>query len=172
MQQSVTLKPQDLALLIKLLARQGKDSWRQVDLSIELGLSQGEIAKALARLSKSGLVQNKRVNRSAALEFAIHAVKYVFPIEIGPLSVGIPTAISSPAHRHRVVQGDGDIYVWPSAHGKVRGQVIAPLYPKLAEAAMKDEMFYDMMSAIEILRMGRARERKFAEQYLERKIKA
>lgn len=172
MQQSVMIKPQDVALLIKILARKSVDDWRQVDLAIELGLSQGEVAKALARLNKAGLVVEKRVNRSAALEFIIHAVKYVFPVELGSLAVGVPTATSAPAHKTSVVQSGDDIFVWPSLKGKVRGQVIKPFYPKLAEAAIKDEEFYNMMSAIEILRIGRARERKAAEQFLERKIKA
>lgn len=172
MQQTVMIKPQDVALLVKIIARKSTDDWRQVDLAMELGFSQGEIAKALSRLNKAGLVANKRVNRTAAIEFILHAVKYVFPIEMGSLSNGIPTAISAPAHKDFVVQSGDDIFVWPMIKGKVRGQVIIPLYPKLAEAALKDEDFYNMMSAIEILRMGRVRERKTAEQFLERKIKS
>lgn len=172
MQQSVMIKPQDVALLIKIIARKSAVDWRQVDVAIDLGLSQGEIAKSLARLNKAGLIHDKRVNRTAALEFIIHAVKYVFPIELGALAAGVPTAISAPAHKDSVVQSGDDIFVWPSLKGKVRGQVIKPFYPRLSEAALKDEEFYGMMSAIEILRVGRARERKAAEQFLERKIKA
>lgn len=171
MQQSIMLKPQDVALLIKILARKTADDWRQVDLAMDLGLSQGEVAKALSRLSKAGLVINKRVNRTSALEFILHAVKYVFPIELGSLAAGVPTAISAPAHRNSVVQTGDDVFVWPSLKGKVRGQIIIPFYPKLGEAALKDIEFYEMMSAIEILRMGRTRERKAAERFLERKIK-
>lgn len=70
------------------------------------------------------------------------------------------------------LSGGDDVFVWPSLKGKVRGQVIKPFYPQLAEAALKDEEFYDMMPAIEILRMGRAREIKAAEHFLERKIKS
>ena len=92
MQQSICLRPQDVGLLVKLLSLR-KEDWRQVDLAMDLILSQGEIAKALARLSKAGLVHNKRVNRSAALEFIKHAVKYVFPAEVGALIFGVPTAI-------------------------------------------------------------------------------
>ncbi len=172
MQQSIMLKPQDVALLIKILARKSIKNWRQVDIAVELEISQGEIAKALARLNKAGLVIDKRVNRSAALEFIIHAVKYVFPVELGQLATGVPTAISAPAHKNSVVHSGDDVFVWPSLKGKVRGQVIVPFYPKLAEAALKDEEFYSMMSALEIVRMGRIRERKAAEKFLERKVKA
>ncbi len=172
MQKSMTLKPQDVAILIKILARKPNSDWRQLDLAVELSLSQGEIAKALSRLNKAGLINDKRVHRSAALEFIIHALKYVFPAEVGSLAVGVPTALSAPEHKNIVVQNGDDVFVWPLAKGHIRGQTIKPLYPKLAEAALKDENFYNMMAAIEILRMGRARERKAAESYLERKIKA
>lgn len=170
MQQSLSLKPQDVPILAKLLA-QKSDSWRQIDLAMALGLSQGEIAKALARLNKAGLVQDKRVNRSAALEFILHAIKYMFPAEVGALSAGVPTGISAPIHQKMVVQSGDDVYVWPSAQGKKRGQIIKPFYPNLADAALKDADFYGLMSAIEILRVGRARERKLAERYLEKEIK-
>lgn len=169
MQQSISLKPQDVAILAKLLAIKGED-WRQIDIAIGLGISQGEIAKALYRLTKAGLIHEKRVNRTAALEFILHAIKYIFPAEVGALTAGVPTAISSPFHEKMVVQGS-DVYVWPSVHGQRKGQMIKPLYPELAEAALKDSEFYGLMSAIEILRIGRARERKMAEQYLEKKIK-
>ena len=49
-------------------------------------------------------------------------------------SPGVPTATSAPAHKNSVVQSGDDIFVWPSLKGKVRGQVIMPFYPKLAEA--------------------------------------
>lgn len=171
MQQSISLKPQDVALLVKLLSLK-KENWRQIDLAMSLKLSQSEIAKALARLSKAGLVLEKKVNRSAALEFILHAIKYIFPVEIGALTIGVPTAFSSPMHEKMVVKDVNDIYVWPSINGNKRGQMIKPLYPELGDAALEDVEFYGLMSAIEILRIGRARERNLAAHYLEKKIKS
>lgn len=89
---------------------------------------------ATGRLNKSGLVFEKNVNRTAALEFVLHAVKYMFPAELGALAVGVPTGISSPLHKKMIVQNEEDIYVWPSILGKKRGQTVKPFYPKLAEA--------------------------------------
>lgn len=169
MQQSSALKPQDVAVLVKLLIKCQED-WRQIDIAQEMGLSQGEVAKSLQRLEISGLIHGKRPNRAASLELLIHAIKYVFPVQLGSLSVGVPTGISSPAHEKMVVQNGEDVFVWPSSLGKKRGQVIKPLYPNLAEAALKDKEFYDLMAAVEILRVGRARERRLAEQYLEKRI--
>jgi hypothetical protein len=171
MGQSNSLKSQDIVLLIKLLLKKNEE-WRQVDLATETGISQGEVAKSLLRLSKANLVNGKRANRTASLEFLIHGVKYFFPAELGPLTVGVPTAISAPAHEKMVVQSPDEIFVWPYSKGTKRGQVIVPLYPKLAEAALKDRDFYDLMSAIDIIRIGRSRERKLAEQFLEKRIKS
>jgi len=169
MQSTTSLKPQDAAFLVKLLTKNTND-WRQVDLADEMCLSQGEIAKMRQRLERAGLVFGQQPNRASALEFLVHAVKYVFPAQIGALAVGVPTGISSPSHQKMVSQFGEDIYVWPSILGQKRGQMIKPLYPQLAEAALKDQEFYDLMAAVEILRVGRARERKMAEQYLERRI--
>ena len=170
MEQSSILKPQDVAILVKVISLSSSD-WRQVDVAHELQLSQGEVAKSLARLSKANLIHDKKPNLAAALEFLVHAIKYVFPIEPGPISFGVPTGISAPAHEKMVVSNKEDVYVWPSLAGKVRGQSISPLYPKLAEAALKDSNFYDLMSAIEIIRFGRAREKRLAENFLAKKLK-
>ena len=170
MQQPIVLKPQDIALLIKLLSK-SNENWRQIDIAMEMKLSQGEVAKALARLNKANLVNDKRPNRSAALEFLLHGFRYAFPAELGPLSVGVPTALSSPAHEKMLVGHEDDVYVWPSSKGSKRGQIVVPLYPELAEAALNDKEFYDLMSAAEILRIGRAREKKLAAEYIEKRIK-
>lgn len=169
MQQPISLRPQDVAVIVKLLVIDS-EKWIQTDLASSLMISQGEIAKALARLKKASLVHGKRVNRTAALEFLLHAVKYMFPAEVGALVVGVPTGLSAPAHQKMVVQKGGDTYVWPSIHGEARGQMIKPLYPKLGEAALLDRDFYGIMSAIEIVRIGRSRERNLAAKYLEKKI--
>ena len=89
-----SLKPHDVALLLKILSK-GKSDWKQLDIALELKISQGEVAKSLVRLRKSGFLSAKRVNRSAVIEFLIHGLKYVFPADVGALAVGVPTAISS-----------------------------------------------------------------------------
>lgn len=170
MQQSITLKPHDIAVLVKLLTK-SNDEWRQVDLAMELEISQGEIAKSLSRLNQAGLVTGKRPNLSASIELLIHGFKYVFPAELGPIAIGVPTGISAPTHEKLVVQNGEDFFVWPSSKGNRRGQIIKPLYPKLAQAAINDKKFYELMSALEIIRIGRSRERKLAEEFLIQRIK-
>lgn len=164
------LKPQDIPIILKVLIKRNND-WRQVDISSELEISQGEVAKSLSRLKKSGFILDKRVNKSAVTEFLIHGLKYTFPADIGSLTVGVPTAVSAPVFKNKILQDEDDIYVWPSSKGTVRGQALTPFYSQLAEAALKDEKFYELVSIVEALRMGRARERKIAESELREKFK-
>ena len=166
-----SLKPHDVALLLKVLSK-GKDDWRQLDVALELNISQGEVAKSLARLRKSGFLSNKRVNRSATIEFLIHGLQYVFPAEIGALSVGVPTAMSSPFFENKITQGHEDHYVWPSSKGSMRGQVIVPFYPQLAEAVLKDKKFYEILSLVEVLRVGRTREKNIAKEEIRKIVKS
>ncbi len=161
MRQKDSLKPQDIVLIAKLMLLPEED-WRQIDVANALLLPQGEVAKALVRLKKSGLLTNKRVNVSGALEFLSHGLKYVFPAELGAVAVGIPAAMSAPFFDPDLLQGEGDLYVWPSSLGKTRGQIIIPFYPKMPEAVFKDKSLYELMASIEVLRIGRARERKIA----------
>ena len=101
----------------------------------------------------------------------IHGLKYTFPAELGALAVGVPTAMSAPLFESKILQGEDDIYVWPSPKGDMRGQIITPLYPNLAEAVLKDKDFYDFLAAIEVLRVGRSRERRLAEQEIKKRLK-
>ncbi len=171
MKSASSLKPHDVVLLLKILSKDRSD-WRQIDIALDLEISQGEVAKSLARLRKSGFLAEKRVNRSALIEFLIHGLKYTFPADIGSLTVGVPTAISSPIFKNKIIQSEEDVYVWPSSKGDVRGQAVFPLYAQLANVVLKDEQFYELLSLVEVLRIGRTRERKIAEEEIKKRIKS
>ncbi|MFA6316921.1 MAG: hypothetical protein WC943_05830 [Elusimicrobiota bacterium] len=167
------LKPQDILLLLKLLASAGK-RWRLVDLAMELGLAQSEVSASLERAKRSGLIdpEKKSPNKSALEEFLIHGLKYVFPAEIGMLARGIPTAHSAPPLAKRVVSGEDDQYVWPHPEGNLRGQAVSPLCPWAPEAARKDRRLHELLALVDALRVGRARERMMAAEELRKRIHA
>ena len=50
----------------------------------------------------------------------------------------------------------------------MRGLSLAPLYPSVPEAALRDERLYIILSLFDALRAGRARERNAAEELLEK----
>jgi hypothetical protein len=165
------LRPQDILVLLKLLASPGKQ-WRQVDLAQELGLSQFEISAALTRAAYSGFLdqEKKRLNKSALEEFLLHGLKYVYPAKPGAVCRGVPTAHSALPISKKIVSSSEDQYVWPHDEGKVRGQGIPPLYESAPAAALKDPKLHELLAIVDALRVGRARERQIAADELKRRL--
>jgi len=165
------IKPQDILVLLKLCLWQERE-WRHIDLSMELGLSQTEVSFALERCRVSGFLDEakKRVNRSALLEFLIHGLKYVYPVRPGALGRGMPTAHSAPPLSKRIVSDESDQYVWACGEGKMRGQIIEPLYESVPFAAGKDAQLHELLALVDAVRAGRARERSIAADELEKRI--
>ncbi|MCR4295233.1 MAG: hypothetical protein NUW21_06840 [Elusimicrobia bacterium] len=165
------LRPQDILVLLKLLASQGR-VWRQVDLAQELGLSQYEISAAFIRAEYSGFLDRskKRLNKSALEEFLLHGLKYVYPVKPGAVCRGVPTAHSASPISKKIVSSPHDQYVWPHDDGEVRGQGIPPLYASAPEAARKDPKLHELLALVDALRIGRARERQIAADELKRRL--
>jgi len=143
-----------------------------MDLASELNISPAEVSMALDRARGVGFLdsEKRRVLKAPLLEFLIHAVKYVFPAEPGPLCRGIATSHAAPPLVGRIVSEDSDRYVWPSDEGDVRGQEIVPLYPSAPGAARRDPKLYALLALIDALRVGRARERNLAAQEIESRL--
>lgn len=169
-ERQVGLKPQDVLVLMKLGLIEGQD-WTYEVIAHDLGLASSECHSAVSRLKASGLVRvdggELRVNRLAAREFLFYGLPYVFPAKVERVSVGMPVAHSGPKLSDKFIYGSGNIYVWPDAEGKVQGEAIVPLYKSVPFAAKHDPKLYELMSLIESLRVGRAREVKMARQFLE-----
>ncbi len=171
MRENRGLRPQDIMVLLKLLASRGKE-WRQVDLARELGLSQYEISASLARAEYSGFLDTskKRINKSALEEFLLHGLKYVYPARPGAMCRGVPTAHSAPPLSDQIAASPNDHYVWPHDEGEVRGQGIPPLYSSAPEAARRDPELHQLLALVDALRLGRARERQIAADELSRRL--
>ncbi|MCX5796804.1 MAG: hypothetical protein NTY77_15020 [Elusimicrobia bacterium] len=167
------LKPQDVLVLLKLLASQGKQ-WRMVDLAMELGISQSEVSLALGRAGYVGLFNSEKgeLVKAALEEFLLHGLKYVFPAEFGMISRGIPTSHSAPPLAQKIVSGESDQYVWPHPDGEARGQSISPLCEWAPQAARKDPRLYELLALVDALRVGRARERALAAEELHKRLHA
>jgi hypothetical protein len=82
---------------------------------------------------------------------------------------GLPTAHSAPPLASHI-RSSGEEFVWPDPQGKVKGQEISPLYRSVPEAARKDPKLYEILSLIDALRVGRAREKSFAKQEIESRL--
>lgn len=165
------IKPQDIAILLKLVAL-GDKKWRHMDIVSALGLSQGEISFSLNRCRTVGFLDStkKKVMKAALLEFLVHGLKYVFPARPGPVSRGLPTAHSAAPLAKHIVAATEDTYVWPYENGRSRGQSIEPLYEKAPQAAEKDKALYELLALVDAIRAGRAREQAMAMRELEARL--
>jgi DNA-binding Lrp family transcriptional regulator len=167
----VALKPQDVLVLLKLVSR-GESTWSYPKLSVELGMSPSEVHAAVRRATQAGLLQEetRTVNRTALLEFLVHAVKYVFPPERGGISRGLPTAHSAPPLRQRFRASSEMPTVSADPEGTVRGETLEPLYPSVPQAARSDGELYEWLALVDAVRAGRARERELAIAELQRRL--
>lgn len=166
---------QDIALLLKLSLREGPRVLLK-DLADELFLAPSEVSRSLARCKNSGLLYwsdaEKRVNRSALLEFLAHGIKYAFPPERGAPTRGIPTAAAAQPLSSLLLADNELPPVWPYAEAEVRGFSFAPLYKGAPKAALRDSKFYELLALSDAVRGGRARERTLALELLEKELDA
>lgn len=71
-------------------------------LAASTGIGKTEVNNSVKRMKQVGLVRSDRktgvpkVNTKALVELIIHAVRYVFPVQMGTVTRGIPTAFSAP----------------------------------------------------------------------------
>ena len=100
-----------------------------------------------------------RPNRSNVHEFLIHGLKYVFPVQRGGPTRGVPTAEAAPPLNKEFGADFALPPVWPHATGPVRGIAFSPLYKNVPQAAMLDPRLYELLALVDAIREGRARER-------------
>lgn len=162
----MVLKPQDVVVLVKAALWPG-GSWKFVEFAQEVGMSASEVHKAIIRSAAAQLVsslpdeQRRTVQRRNLLEFLVHGIRYVFPVERGALTRGIATGIAAPILQAHF-GASPEPSVWPSAEGTTRGQSLKPLYPSVPFAASRDPKLYSALAVVDTLRGGRARERSVA----------
>lgn len=172
------LKPQDIVILLKLLANSAHLKWSQHQLAMHLCLSSSAINASLARLNQAGLillgVDNKRYQLvfPACEEVLLYGVKYFFPAKLGGYTSGLPTSYAASIFAGHIVLGKDAIPVWPSAEGTHRGLELQPLYHCVPASLIHypDQSFYDLLALVDTLRQGRARERNMAVTLLKERL--
>lgn len=166
------MKQQDIIILLKLIVI-GDRKWIYDDLAKELFMSKSSIHAGLKRAEAAKLINlkiSKQPFRRALLEFLIHGVKYAYPPKKGCIMRGIPTAYAAPPLSKQIV-ADSDLPpVWPYAEGKVKGYQFSPLYQSVPQASLRDQALYELLTLIDAIRDGRARERELAAKELTARI--
>ena len=166
---NVQIKPQDILLLLKLISIDNS-SWKQKEVADSLGMSQSEVSESVVRSKYSGLLDptGKKVMKLAFFDVLQYGVKYVFPQKPGPVVRGVPTSHSASPLKEQIQSSEE--YVWPYAHGTIRGHSIVPLYSSVPEAALRDHQLYELLALVDAIRVGRAREREIAIKELKQRI--
>jgi hypothetical protein len=159
----MVLKPQDIVILLKLITI-GNRQWSYSSLANELAMSPSEVHSGIGRVIAARLFDSQRKvpNLKALLEFLVHGVKYAFPPERGSLTRGMPTSYAGPPLNSNLIQSDEPPPVWPDPEGNVRGYEFSPLYRSVPRAAQRDNQLYELLTLVDAIRDGRARERELA----------
>lgn len=164
------LKPQDLYVLLALLSRAGDDAGYTA-LAEHTGLAISAVHAALKRAATSRLVMFE-ARRPVLLklqlqEFVLYGAKYAFAPVWGTLTRGVPTAYGAAPLNSVIAPSSDPVPVWPHANGTARGLSLAPLYPSVPEAALRDSRLYAVLALFDAIRSGQARERETAQKLLD-----
>ena len=131
-------------------------------------MSPSEVHSGIRRATQARLFDAHRhiPILKALQEFLVHGLKYAFPPDRGILTRGIPTSYAAPPLLGKLIKTDELPPVWPDPEGQVRGYEFSPLYRSAPKAAARDQGLYQLLSLVDAIRDGRARERDLAVQEL------
>ena len=169
----ITLKPQDLMVLLKLVSL-GEKPATYGELAESLGMSSSEVHASVGRAKAARLVNTEDnrpvIVRAAFKEFLLHGAKYAFPATLGAPTRGVPTAYAAPPLASRISQPNELPPVWPDPTGEQRGISFHPLYPTVPAAALRSPALYENLALFDALRSGNARERALAQKLFEERL--
>lgn len=164
----MNLKPQDVVIALKIVAKHRNTDFKIAELAHDLCISISETSMGLKRLKQAKLLASSHINLAALEEFIIHGIKYVFVPEIGGFTRGIPTSYGASILSKKLsIQGQ-PIPVWPHAEGNTSGYSFSPLFKKVPESILKypDQKFYDLLALVDAIRHGQAREGNIAKKMI------
>ena len=169
----MNIKPQDVLVVLKLLASGWPGSF--ASLGQKLAISASEAHAAFQRARRAGLISpvSDLVNRTAVAEFMIHGLKYALGVRPGGRTRGMPTGFAAPplAESFHVSPDDPDLPVWPDPEGTSVGLEIRPICRSAPQAARQDPVLYEWLVLADALRgAGRARERELAEKIVRERL--
>jgi hypothetical protein len=170
----ISLKSQDVVVAIKLaLLRHERRTYAR--LAQELFLTASQVFEGARRCELAGLIarqDDQPVARIRELtDFVLHGVRFAFPAALGEISQGMPTASGGPYLSTLLVASAEGPPVWPYPAGQERGPAVTPFYPALPRAAQKDAELYNVLTLVDAVRIGGARDRELATEQLRMRLR-
>lgn len=166
------LKDADIYVLAGLLAQDERWSYRS--LAERLRVPHAVVQRALARAKDADLysAERREVHLPHFEEFALHALRFVVPAQLGALVPGVPAAWAAEPVASAIRSSVGEPPpVWAYARGQVRGQAIEPLHRAAPEAVEGWPELSEILALLDSLRAGDARVRKVGGDLLSRMIR-
>lgn len=150
------LHPVDVPVVMQLMLSP-KATYDRIGHS--LGIDGATAFRSVRRLESARLLLSgeRRVARHAAMEFVLHAVRYVFYPVIGADGFGVPTAYTAPSLSDEIASSEA--LVWACTEGSVRGQTLQPLYEGAPSLPWRNPPLYEALTLVDAVRVGRTRER-------------
>jgi len=174
MEPIMILKPQDVVILLKLVAI-GKADWSFSSLSVDLFMSPSEVHAGIHRALGANLavkIIDRLIPATRSLEeFVTHGIRYVFVPDRGEITRGMPTLHAGPPLSQMIVPSNDPPPVWPDPEGNVRGQSFSPLYKSVPKAAREDRQLYELLVLTDAIRGGRTREREIAIKEMSKRLR-
>jgi hypothetical protein len=167
------VKAPDIFVLACLLA--GDGDWTYRSLGERLDVPHSVVQRAIGRAQAADLYVPERrdVHRPHFEEFAIHALRFVVPGELGAVASGVPAAWAAEPVAARIrSSGDDPPPVWPHVRGRVRGQALEPLHPAAPDAAERWPELGEILAILDSLRAGDVRVRAVAADLLGERLRA
>jgi hypothetical protein len=165
-----TLKPQDIFAAAALTLCGAKHP-SHAELAVLLRVSPSTVYESLKRLKQARLTSSSEhgpvIAKGRFFEFLVHAVPTLYFPQKTEVVRGIPTAMWAPQFKDKLGANKDIISVWPYTKGKEVGEGLTPIYPTVPLACSQNMELYQFMAAIEVLRIGKARERESATAYLQ-----
>ncbi len=161
------LKSYDIVVALQL-AEKPESSYSAIASALSMSLSTAH--ESVERLQLAGLLRpdSRQVNRHSLVEFLVHGVRYMFPASLAGQARGVPTAHSGPGLANEFISDQA--IVWPDINGSAVGTSITPLHSKAKKLPTKSPPVYELLTLVDAIRVGRARERSLAVEKLKERL--
>jgi len=167
------LKPQDLVVALKIATANTREL-TLTTLGQELSMVVSAVHGSISRCEQARLLTRAAgpitALKPALLEFTIHGARYAFPAMQGSLTRGMPTSLAGPSLSQHFDQSKGIPLVWPDPQGDAYGTSLVPLHHTVTSASRQDPTLYEVLSLLDAIRAGAAREREMATELLSERL--
>jgi hypothetical protein len=162
----------DIVVMLKIICF-GDRRWTYKQLAYELGMSTADAHKSVKRAANAKMfdLHNRKPLKGAIKEFAVHGVKYAYPVVRGEIIRGMATSYGAPP-LNQIISGGEFPPVWPDAEGEVRGYNINPLWKRSVKASKMDKKLYEYLAIVDAIRDGNVREKRIAAEELRKLLTA